>query len=278
MKVLKYRGERMNIPINDLIKYYANVSIQYTDLFVTSLDPFTKDCNRFTAAHYNGFVLTLSGSANFCLDGECYELNKGIALHAGPKMKIDIHVTSTEPWHYIVLHYEASEMASSYKNTHFSIDTGKRHRIDYLVQQLIEADKVPGDLYKLKCKSIFLHLVEILLISAKMKTASNVVDHAVNYMTENYAESITIAEIADEVGCDRRRLAYMFDKQVGMSPIQFLTEIRLKHSIEILRTTKMPIKEIAERVGYQDSFYFCRVFKKQYEMTPTEYRKQYLED
>ena len=118
----------------------------------------------------------------------------------------------------------------------------------------------------------------MLLICAKMKTTSNVVDHAISFMTQNYAEPIAIAEIAEEVGCDRRRLAYLFDKQVGMSPIQFLTEIRLKHSKDILRTTTMPVKEIAELVGYQDSFYFCRVFTKQYQSTPTKPRKQFIAD
>lgn len=265
----------MNIPINELIKYFANAPIQFSDLFVTSLNPNIRDGNRYTAAHYNGLVITLSGSANFSLNGACYAINKGVVLHAGPRMEINIEVTSEEPWHYVVLHYEVIERTVPFKNAHFTIESGENHKIDYFVQQMIQTEKIPGDLHKLKCKSIFLHIIEMLLICAKMKTTSNVVDHAVSFMTENYAQPIAIAEIAAEVGCDRRRLAYYFDKEVGMSPIQFLTEIRLKHSKHILRTTAMPVKEIAELVGYQDSFYFCRVFKKQYQMTPTEYRKQF---
>lgn len=268
----------MNQSINELIKYFANATFQFTDLFVTSLNPHMQDNNRFTASHYNGLVMTLSGSANFSLNGECYALRKGFTLHAGPNMEIAIEVTSDEQWHYAVLHYEVVAGAVSLKNDHFGIDSGENHKIDYFVQQLIETDKIPGDLNKLKCKSIFIHLVEMLLICAKMKTTSNVVDHAMSFMSENYAEPIAIAEIAEEVGCDRRRLAYLFDKQVGMSPIQFLTEIRLKHAKDLLRTTTMPVKEIADLVGYQDSFYFCRVFKKQYQLTPTEYRKQFIAD
>lgn len=267
----------MTISINELIKYFANTTVQFSDLFVSRLNPNMQDNNRYTAAHYNGLVITLSGSANFSLNGECYAVKKGVMLHAGPKMEIAIEVTSNEPWHYVVLHYEVLHSPVSLKDKHFSVNTGVNHKIDYFVQQIIQADRIPGDLNRLKCKSIFLHLVEILLISAKMKTSSNVVDHAVSFMSENYGEQIAIAEIAEEVGCDRRRLAYQFDKQMGMSPIQFLTEVRLKHSKVILRTTLMPIKEIAELVGYQDSFYFCRVFKKQYHMTPSDYRKQFLE-
>ena len=260
--------------MNDLIKYFSNDSIQFTDLLVTSLNPHMQDNNRYTASHYSGLVITISGSANFSLNGMCYEVNKKVVLHAGPMMEIAIKVTSDEPWHYVVLHYKSTENIGSYKHTHFSMEIGEQPKMEDFVQQIIQADKIPGDLHKLKCKSLFLHIVETMLSCAKLKTSCNVVDQAINYMTQNYAQPIAIAQIAEEVGCDRRRLAYLFDKQVGLSPIQFLTEIRLKHSRDLLCTTKMPIKEIAERVGYQDAFYFCRVFKKQYEMTPSEYRKQ----
>lgn len=265
----------MNIQLNDIIKYFAEASIQFADLFVTNLVPGIHDTNRTTAAHYSGLVITLSGSADFSLNGTTYSLHKGCILHAGPTMHIGIKATSIEPWKYVVFHYKTLESDIQFGNCHFLIETGESNRLDYFVQQLLYFEKIPGDLNKLKCKSLFLKFVETMLVCAKMQTASNVVDHAIAFMTENYPQPISIAEIAEEVGCERRRLSYLFDKQMGMSPIQFLTEIRLKQSKEILRTTTIPIKEIAEMVGYQDGFYFCRVFKKQYELTPSEYRKQF---
>lgn len=264
------------IQTNDLIKFFANSAIQYADLFVTSLAPNVHDHNRNTAPCLNGLVITLSGSANFSLNGEVYAIHKGVILHAGPNMAIDIKVTSKEPWHYTVLHYEMLNRPFSMDIGHFEIATGHHHKMDYFVHQLIHFEKIPGDMNRLKCKSLFLQLVEFIVICAKMQTSNNVVDQAITYMIEHYNLPITIAEIAEELECDRRRFAYLFDKQIGMSPIQFLTEIRLKKSRELLRTTSIPIKEIAELIGYQDAFYFCRVFKKQYHMTPTNFRKQYL--
>ena len=232
----------MTIQTNDLIKYFATTTIQYEDLFVTSLGVNAHDHSRNTAPLLNGIVITLSGSADFSLNGEVYALHKGVILHAGPNME------------------------------------GQHHKMDYLIQQLIHFEKIPGDMNKLKCKSLFLQLIEFIVICAKMQTSNNVVDQAITFMTEHYTSSISITDIAEEVGCDRRRLAYLFDKQIGMSPIQFLTEYRLKHAKELLRTTSIPIKDIADLVGYQDAFYFCRVFKKQYEQTPTNFRKQFYSD
>ncbi|MBD8034034.1 AraC family transcriptional regulator [Solibacillus ferritrahens] len=277
MKVYK-KKDAMTIQTNELIKYFANTTIQYVDLFVTSLGANEHDHNRNTAPRLNGLVVTLSGSADFSLNGEVYALHKGVILHAGPTMEIDILVTSQEPWRYTVIHYEAMNGTNSIHKGHFEIDTGQHNKMDYLVQQLIHYEKIPGDINKLKCKSLFLQLLELIVVCAKMQTSNNVVDQAITFMTEHYTSQISIAEIAEEVGCDRRRLAYLFDKQTGMSPIQFLTEFRLKHAKELLRTTSIPIKDIAELVGYQDAFYFCRVFKKQYDQTPTNYRKQFFSD
>ena len=268
----------MTIQTNELIKYVANTTIQYVDLFVTSLDANVHDHNRHTAPRLNGLVITLSGSANFSLNGEVYALHTGVILHAGPNMEIDIVVTSQEPWHYTVIHYEAMNGSNLIDKGHFEIATGQHHKIHYFVQQMIHFEKIPGDINKLKCKSLFLQLIEFIVICAKMQTSNNVVDQAITFMTEHYTSQISIAEIAEEVKCDRRRLAYLFDKQTGMSPIQFLTEFRLKHAKELLRTTSIPIKDIAELVGYQDAFYFCRVFKKQYDQTPTNYRKQFYSE
>ena len=265
----------MNVQLNDIIKYFAHASIQFADLFVTTLLPKITDKNRKTAPKYSGLVVTLSGSANFSLNGEKYALHKGVVLHAGPGMKIEIEATSKDAFHYIVVHYKSLESTLDFNNRHFLIETGEHNKINYFIQQLIQYEKFPGDINQLKCKTIFLKLIETMLVCAKMQTTSNVVDYAIIYMAENYTQSISIAEIAEEVGCERRKLAYLFDKQMGMSPIQFLTEIRLKKSREILRITAIPIKEIAEMVGYQDAFYYCRVFKKQYGMTPSEYRKQF---
>lgn len=268
----------VTIQTNDLIKYFANTTIQYEDLFVTNLGVNVHDHSRNTAPLLNGLVITLSGSADFSLNGEVYALHKGVILHAGPNMEIDILVTSQEPWHYAVIHYKSMNNTQSIKTGHFEIVTGQHHKMDYLIQQLIHFEKIPGDMNKLKCKSLFLQLIEFIVICAKMQTSNNVVDQAITFMTEHYTSSISITDIAEEVGCDRRRLAYLFDKQIGMSPIQFLTEYRLKHAKELLRTTSIPIKDIADLVGYQDAFYFCRVFKKQYEQTPTNFRKQFYSD
>lgn len=262
------------LPINEMIKYFAQSTVQFTDLFVTSLAPGVIDGKRRTAPIVCGFVVTLSGSAVFSLNGEKYELNKNAILHAGPSMQLEMEAKNDLPWEYAVIHYRHMEGELPYHNQHFLIEIGDNHKVDYFVQQLIYHEALPDDLMRLKCRLLFQQFVETILVCAKVHTSNNTVDQALTYLTEHYMEPLTIAEVAEQVGCERRRLSYLFEKQVGMSPIKYLTEIRLKHAIKLLRTTDMPIYKIAEHVGYPDSFYFCRLFKKHYAMSPTQFRAQ----
>lgn len=259
------------LQLNEVMKYFAESEFYYFDLFEATLGAHSHDKKRKTASGVSGLIIPLKGNAIFSLNEEAYPLQKGKLLHAGPSMRIDI-VTEEEAFSYAVLHYK-NALNHELGNEHYSFDVGENHTIDYLVQQIMDYDEIPGPLMQIKCRSLFLQIVEQILASAKMQSLSNQVDQAIQYMRENFHQPITIVNVADTVGCERRKLAYLFDKQIGLSPIQFLTELRLKHAQKLLRTTDMSVKSIAEVVGYQESFYFCRVFKKQYEQTPTEYRQ-----
>lgn len=263
----------MDFTMNDIIKYFAQSSIQFTDLFTATIPADRVDTNRYTASYCNGLVLTLSGQTTFSLNGVKYELNKQKMLHAGPNMLINIATPPDTAWEYIVLHFKAHHDTSGIANEHFILDIGDNNKVSYFTQQLIQLNNLPGNLLHLKCQLHLMQLIETVLVNAKMQTANNYVDHAISIIVENYHQPITINEIAERIGCERRKLAYLFEKQIGMTPIQYLTEYRLKQAKNLLRSTELMISEIAELVGYSDIYYFCRVFKKHYAITPTEYRR-----
>lgn len=262
---------QVDIQLNTIIKYFAQSSIHFSDLFTSKLHANCIDGNRFTAPYCNGLVLTLSGEATFSLNGERYIVNSNTLLHAGPLMAIEIQTASSD-WEYIVIHYKNYNDVVGLSNMHFSLDIGEDNKIGYFLQQFIQFNKLPGDLVRLKCQLFLTQLIETILLSAKMKTSTNLVEQALMIIAENFDQQITVNEIAESVGCERRKFTYLFEKQIGMSPIQYLTEYRLKQAKIMLRSTAMPVSKIAELVGYSDAYYFCRVFKKHYHMTPSNFR------
>ena len=97
------------------------------------------------------------------------------------------------------------------------------------------------------------------------------VDCAVDLIKKNYSH-ITIADLAGYVGINRSYLSDIFKKKTKMSPQQYLLHYRLEKSCELLRTTEMPIQEVAKKIGYDNPLAFTKMFKKIYEMSPSEYR------
>lgn len=84
---------------------------------------------------------------------------------------------------------------------------------------------------------------------------------AVAYIRQHYASPISMADIAAHAGVSERYLRRLFADQLQQSPVAYLQQVRLDKSIELLRDTKLSIKEVAYRCGFHSSQYFSRLFK-----------------
>lgn len=93
-----------------------------------------------------------------------------------------------------------------------------------------------------------------------------------DYMEKHYAEEITLYTAAEFVHMNHIYVSRLFKKEIGKTFLDALTTIRMKKACELLADNDNRIYEIAEKVGVQDSGYFSQVFKKYYDMTPSEYR------
>jgi len=76
-----------------------------------------------------------------------------------------------------------------------------------------------------------------------------------------------------EIGISLPHLTRLFLKEQGMPPIQYLTQLRLEHALNLLLNTSLPIQEVAIACGFTCSNYFAKVFKKALQVSPSTYRK-----
>lgn len=94
----------------------------------------------------------------------------------------------------------------------------------------------------------------------------------INHMEGNFAEPHSMAELAKIAGMTERSLQRTFHQATGNSPHSYLLQLRINRAAEQLRNTSKQITEIAFEVGFNDSNYFSRQFKKRMGSTPLEYR------
>ncbi|MFD1178233.1 AraC family transcriptional regulator [Paenibacillus puldeungensis] len=89
-------------------------------------------------------------------------------------------------------------------------------------------------------------------------------------------EDITLEQIADNFKYNKNYLSRIYKENAGIGISEQIIKFRLKHAKELLTETDLSIIEIASEVGYEDSKYFMRLFKKYESVTPTQYRKTFF--
>lgn len=96
-----------------------------------------------------------------------------------------------------------------------------------------------------------------------------------DYIRDNYAERITLDQLADMVDINKYYLIRLFKLQTGLSPIDYLIHVRLREAEKMLTQTNITISSISEQVGFHSPSHFSMTFKENNHCTPTEYRRQY---
>jgi len=99
------------------------------------------------------------------------------------------------------------------------------------------------------------------------------IETAVHYFNEHFSRELSIQDYAAANHISTCWFIRTFRQYMGMTPMQYITSIRMTKAKELLETTDLTINEIGDLTGYQNALYFSRIFKKTAGTAPTEYRK-----
>ena len=97
------------------------------------------------------------------------------------------------------------------------------------------------------------------------------------YLQEHLAEEISLSVLAEQFHLNPQYISQLFKSEIGVNFLAYLTNIRMEKAKKLLLTTSASIAEVAERSGYGDYRVFTKVFKKSEGITPSQYRRDFLE-
>ncbi|MFQ5900427.1 MAG: helix-turn-helix domain-containing protein [Thermodesulfobacteriota bacterium] len=100
------------------------------------------------------------------------------------------------------------------------------------------------------------------------------IEKARMFLEENYTNSISLEQIANQASLSRHHCSRVFKKEIGISFSKYLTRLRVEKAKELLIQKGMSITKISSLVGYNEITYFERVFKKMTGLTPSTYRRK----
>lgn len=96
------------------------------------------------------------------------------------------------------------------------------------------------------------------------------------WIEENYQENVSMDDLAKKAGLSKGYFFRAFRGAFGVSPLAYQQKLRIKAAKTLLKTTTLQCQEIANRIGFNDVYFFHRIFKKNTQYTPNQYRKLYI--
>ena len=112
-------------------------------------------------------------------------------------------------------------------------------------------------------------------LSASRQSDDAVITRCQLWAAEHYRASSPVAAMTQLSGLAERSFVRRFQQATGMSPLQYVHTVRLEEAKQLLEASEDSIEAIAEQVGYEDAGYFARLFKREVNLTPAQYRKRF---
>ena len=230
----------------------------------------------------------VDGKGEFNIQGQRFPVKANDFVIINPQVEHTELSSPDEPLEYIVLGINGLSFSNltpvsegGHPFSFFNLRDEQKDILRYLNAMVQEATSQQMS-YELVCHN----LLEILLIKilrhqhfdlevGKQSKATKDISFIKHYLETYYHESIQLEDLASMTHLSRFYISHSFKKEIGMSPMEYLIDIRITESKILLRTTNYSISQVADIVGFTTPTYFSKQFRKSTGISPTDYREQY---
>lgn len=221
----------------------------------------------------------LSGKGTFQTGKKEYALSKNQAFMIKPGENTCYIADRDDPWEYMWFAFDGSEVVTILQNcgllgddpiTSYTLDdtliAAFQDTITEMEMKTENEYMLLGNLYH-----IFAHLSRS-RYADDAEISSIYLQHALNFIRNNYRNDIQVKDIAHYAQVERSYLYRMFMKEFHKSPKQYLVDYRLRAAADMLTHSEMNVTEVAYACGFNDPSAFCRYFREHTGFTPKRYR------
>ncbi len=170
------------------------------------------------------------------------------------------------------------DVAQSFATALLTLIRAKGLRVSGALSQQVAELQQPGlDVHSPRSLlNVFLSLTDLLFDVGEEQPAGapTTVQKALNYIERNLNKRVTLDDAADYADISACYLSRVFRKTLDVNFVTYLTTRRMELAKEMLAGTERSITDVAREFSYNDLNYFCKSFKKEVGMSPSEYRRQ----
>jgi len=227
----------------------------------------------------NRYELQYIASGGVCLEfnGKVYELETGSCWINTPGIRYQYHPSKKYGfWEHRFVVFKG-DICNSWDKLglipSFPCHVPAKLNFAKRIDRLIELSEVESQLNKLESMNI----VEKMLIDIKRDNSTDKIfpqwlNVIISKLDKRTLENIDYIKLSSKYGITRRTFFRNFKRATGMTPHAYCLKRKIQYAAELLETTDIPIKEIAEMAGYKDIFYFSRQFKQMIGEPPAKFR------
>jgi len=221
----------------------------------------------------------LSGCGYYVTKDETYYLTKGESFLVFPNELVHYFPDKQNPWTYTWVNFIGLDAVSLLKMTNFY-----QKPICQRISDLEEIynkflPDIKSEYLKQRnsglLRELLSHYMEHYPSHSNSMRSSDYISVAKEYIASHFhLHNFNVSLLAADIGLERSYLYRIFIENEGLSPSEYLANLRMEKAVQLIKNGFSNVSVIAYSVGYADPLYFSKVFKKKYGVTPTNYIKQ----
>lgn len=280
-----------NVIYTDSANFHCLENLRENSLDLSLVHAGTEHCfpgHTFSSPRDEYIIhFVLDGTGTYSAGGNTWVLTPGQMFIIYPNEPVTYSADQTTPWSYAWIGFNGIRAESFIKQCGFSkgrliLPAPDSQIILKYISKILEhkslthSNELKREAYlMLLLSELIEHHDSLKLQTRKEKYAystSVYVEMAIDFIRQAYRYSIGVADIADNIKISRAYLNNAFQKELGMSAQKFLIDYRMHKAASLLTSTALSVKEVGNRVGYEDQLTFSKAFKKKFGLSPRNYK------
>ncbi|MFP4698705.1 MAG: AraC family transcriptional regulator [Eubacteriales bacterium] len=270
------------VPIASFKSYVKHPLVKRLYLTDVGYFPLAKNHYRERKEGIEEYILIYctDGKGTIEVNDKKHELSENCAFCIPKNTKHRYYSSVDNPWSILWIHFKGDD------TIHYPLNYCKvvqlksiraSKRIIFLfdmVFNVLEKNYTLGNfIYLSEVLSLILSEVYYRSKSSDTETQNKHLTFAIRYMYKNLDKSLTLSILAKELELSKSYLNTLFTKHTKRSPIDFFISLKMDEACKLLKLTDLYIYEVGQKLGYDDPYYFSRIFKKFIGMSPRAYKK-----
>jgi AraC-like DNA-binding protein len=227
-------------------------------------------------------VYITHGEGIFTSGGTTCEVKPGSIMLILPGLLHAYRPLPETGWHEYWVGFKGAYFSKLLEEGRFSpghvfFEIGLHDSLLSIFNQIFDEVRFQRPLYQLKACAGVLSLIAEVLTRERRKDQpnyyQNIVARAKYLMESNIYGAINLSSISEQLGISTSRLNEIFKTYTSMTPYQYYIHIKIHKAESLLEQEDIPVKEAAFRMGFEDQYYFSRLFKNKTGVSPSDWKK-----